>query len=363
MTGRRASRCSRKCVFRQRPTRRCPGSAAPSITRTNSSAASPTIRLRSSAIRSAVIRLSAPINRALLRTPFPLPAAAPGQLGFLASNLDTEYLGVYGQSTWNLSEQFLITGGARWQEESKEANIRQWVNDPAPSIISMLLSPAAVSAEGLEHDASEVTWSVTPQWRVTDNTMLFATAAHGFKSGGFNTGFGRLPIAAARVRGRGHHALRGGRKVRAAEPAACGSQRAYSTRSTTTTRTPPSSAGNSRSTTPSRRRLEGAELEGALMIGERLTADFAVSYADLVYEKNTHGQCYPGRASDSTTTPGACDLSGEHPVNAPEWKTHLGLQYEQPVELGRSLRACGLVMDGRVQHELLGRSAPEAGCV
>jgi iron complex outermembrane recepter protein len=80
--------------------------------------------------------------------------------------------------------------------------------------------------------------------------------------------------------------------------------------------------------------LEGAELEGALLIGERLNADFAVSYADLVYDKNTHGQCYPGRAPDSTTTAGACDLSGEHPVNAPEWKTHLGLQYDQPMSWG-----------------------------
>jgi len=80
--------------------------------------------------------------------------------------------------------------------------------------------------------------------------------------------------------------------------------------------------------------LKGAELEGALKISDRLTTDVAVSYADLVYEKNTHGQCYPGRASDSTTTPGACDLSGEHPVNAPKWKTHMGLQYDQPIGWG-----------------------------
>jgi iron complex outermembrane receptor protein len=80
--------------------------------------------------------------------------------------------------------------------------------------------------------------------------------------------------------------------------------------------------------------LEGAELEGAVLLGNRFSADFSVSYADLVYDKNTHGQCYPGRASDSTTTPTACDLSGEHPVNAPEWKTHFGIQYDQPVSWG-----------------------------
>ena len=278
------------------------------------------------------------INRVLLGPPgsplpFPVPAAAPGQLGFLASNLDTEYVGVYGQSIWNLSEQFLITGGVRWQEETKEANIRQWVNNPAPSIISLALSPAAISAEGLEHDASEVTWSVTPQWRVTDNAMLFATAAHGFKSGGFNTGFGRLPIAQREFQDEDIMHYEAGAKFDLLN----GRMRLAASLFNTVYDEYQDAAfvgGQFTVSNAERAKLEGAELEGALMIGERLNADFAVSYADLIYDKNTHGQCYPGRTPDSTTTPGACDLSGEHPVNAPEWKTHLGLQYDQPVSWG-----------------------------
>lgn len=275
----------------------------------------------------------AAVNQVLLRTPFPLPVAAPGQLGFLASNLDTEYVGVYGQSTWNLSDQFLITGGVRWQEESKEANIRQWVNNPAPSIVSLLLSPAAVSANGLERDTSEVTWSVTPQWRVTDNAMLFATAAHGFKSGGFNTGFGRLPIAEREFEDEDIMHYETGAKFELLD----GRMRLAASVFNTVYENYQDAAfvgGQFTVDNAEEAKLEGAEVEGELMLGERLTADFAVSYADLVYEKNTHGQCYPGRAANSTTTPGACDLSGEHPVNAPEWKTHLGLQYTQPVSWG-----------------------------
>ena len=41
-----------------------------------------------------------------------------------------------------------------------------------------------------------------------------------------------------------------------------------------------------------------------------------------------------GLVSNSRTTPGACDLSGEHPVNAPLTKTHLGLSYEKPTGWG-----------------------------
>src|SRR4030095_14003930 len=70
-----------------------------------------------------------------------------------------------------------------------------------------------------------------------------------------------------------------------------------------------------------RAELKGAELEGNVRLTEQLSADFALSYADFSYDRHTTGQCYPGRVSDSPTMPGACDLSGEHPVNAPEWKT------------------------------------------
>jgi iron complex outermembrane recepter protein len=275
----------------------------------------------------------AAVNQALLRTPIPLPVAAPGQLGFLASNLDTEYLGVYGQSTWNLSDRFNITGGVRWQEESKEADINQWVNNPAPSIISLLLSPAAVSANGLERDTDAVTWSVTPQWNVTDNAMLFATAAHGFKSGGFNVGFGRLPIAAREFEDEDIMHYEAGAKFELLDGrmrlALSGFNTVYDNYQDAAFVGGQFTVDNAEKAT-----LEGAELEGAVLLGERLNADFAVSYADLVYDKNTHGQCYPGRTPDSPTSPGACDLSGEHPVNAPEWKTHLGLQYDQPVSWG-----------------------------
>ena len=335
MTGRRASRCSRKCASLRRATRRCRWLAG-AFYYTNEFKRGDAQRSRYVPRR--YVQQSSGRQRrqsgSCSATPFPLPVAAPGQLGFLASNLDTEYLGVYGQSTWNLSDQFLITGGVRWQEESKEANIRQWVNNPAPSIISLLLVAGGGQRE-------------RPRARYQRSDLVgdAAVARHGQRDA-VRDRRARLQVGriqyrlrtpadrAARVRRRGHHALRGGRQVRAARrPHAARGERVQH-RLRRTTRTPLSSARSSRSATPSEAKLEGAELEGELLLGERLTADFAVSYADLVYDKNTHGQCYPGRAPNSTTTPGACDLSGEHPVNAPEWKTHLGLQYEQPVSWG-----------------------------
>ncbi len=131
------------------------------------------------------------LHQALFGLPVPLPFAAEGQVGTLDGAQDTHYVSVYGHTTWRPMRRFALSSELRWQREEKDAHVIQANNDPSPSMISLLLVPAAVSADGLERSAREPTWSLTPQWFATDTTMLFATFAHGFKSGGFNVGFGR----------------------------------------------------------------------------------------------------------------------------------------------------------------------------
>jgi len=163
--------------------------------------------------------------------------------------------------------------------------------------------------------------------------MFFATVSNGFKAGGFNTGFGSLPIDAREFQDEDIMHYEAGFKSTLSEgrmrlggsvfmtnyddyqdAAFIGSQ---------------FTVGNAEEV-----ELTGFELDGSLLIGDSLTADFAVSYADLEYKENTKGQCYPDRTPDSPTDPTACDLSGEKPVNAPEWKTHIGLQYDKAVSFG-----------------------------
>ena len=209
----------------------------------------------------------------------------------------------------------------------------QGTNDPAASIISVVLAPAAVSASGLHRDTRELTWSVTPQWFATDATMLFTTLAHGFKSGGFNIGFGRLPIADREFQDEDVEHLEIGVKSELADGrvrlAASAFQTDYNDYQDAAFIGTQFTVGNAEKV-----ELDGVEVEGAAVLTPALTLDFAVSYADLVYASNTHGACYPGLAPNSRSSPGACDLSGEHPVNAPQRKTHLGLSYERPMSWG-----------------------------
>ncbi len=46
--------------------------------------------------------------------------------------------------------------------------------------------------------------------------------------------------------------------------------------------------------------LKGAEAEGKVLLGENVTADFGISYADFTYDEYTAGLCYAGRTPDGS---------------------------------------------------------------
>ena len=275
----------------------------------------------------------AAINQAVLETPFPVPFATQGQLSYVDGRQDTDYYAIYGQVAWQLTDKMKITGGLRWQREEKDASVQQTVNDPSPSIISLLLSPTEISADNLDRSKDKVTWSISPQYFLTDDIMIYATASRGFKSGGFNTSWGAVEIDAREFQDEKVTNYEAGVKTTLLD----GNLRLNVDVFHTEYKEYQEAAfvganftvGNAEKAT-----TKGAELEGVLLLGEHFTTDFGVSYADLEYDEFTGGQCYPGRAPDSPTNPTACDLSGENPINAPKWKTHLGLTYETPVSWG-----------------------------
>ena len=273
------------------------------------------------------------INQALLEAPFPVPFATQGQEGSLDSQLDTDYFGIYGQATWSVLDNFSVTGGVRYQEEDKSGFFRQTVNDPSPSLITLLFSPTIIGSDNLRRSSDDVTWSVSPQWYISEEAMAYATIASGWKSGGFNNGFGGVAIPDREFDDEDimHYELGFktdllGNRMRVA---ASIFQTEYDNYQDAAFIGAQFTVGNAR-----RAELNGAELEASVLLGEIWAADVSISHADFVYKENTNGQCYPGRLPDSPTDPTACDLSGSHPVNAPEWKAHLGASFELPTDWG-----------------------------
>jgi outer membrane receptor protein involved in Fe transport len=78
---------------------------------------------------------------------------------------------------------------------------------------------------------------------------------------------------------------------------------------------------------------QGIELDGSVRPVTGLTIDYAITYLDAEYDEFTQGACYFGR-TPTNAAERTCDLSGETLPNAPDWRTNLGLQYEQPLAAG-----------------------------
>jgi outer membrane receptor protein involved in Fe transport len=276
---------------------------------------------------------AAPLPSILLASIFgvPTPFAAPGQNGIYNGKQDTEYLGIFGQATWNITEQFALTGGMRWQQEEKDASVRQEVTIPGRSLLSLNLLVEENSGD-LDRTTDEITWSITPQYFITDDITVYATAAHGFKSGGFNIGWGTTPLDQRQFKDEDIMHYEAGLKSTLLDGRMQLALSAFYTEYDNYQDA--AFIGQQFSVTNAQKvELKGAEVEVKVLLGESFTADFAISYADLTYDEYTDGVCYPGRPPTNPAT-GLCDLSGEHPINAPEWTTHLGLMYQTDVSWG-----------------------------
>jgi iron complex outermembrane receptor protein len=96
---------------------------------------------------------------------------------------DIESLSGYGQTTYKLTDTVNLTAGLRYTNDKKELNELALVANPRPGTrdgTSLFLVEDKI-------DPSRTTWRLGIDWHVTPDVMLFATAATGFKSGGYNT--------------------------------------------------------------------------------------------------------------------------------------------------------------------------------
>lgn len=266
----------------------------------------------------------------LFGTPFPVPFATSGQNGIYAASQDTDYFSIFGQATWNVTDKFAFTGSVRWQEEDKNASLKQDVTVPGLSLMSVVLVPSAIGGD-LDRTTHEATWSITPQYFFSDVLNVYATVAHSFKSGGFNVGWGQTPMGQRQFEDEDIMHYEVGLKSELLD----GRMRLalsvfyteYDNYQDAAFISQQFTVGNAQKT-----ELEGGEVEGTVLLGEHWASNFGFSYADLTYQENNNGLCYPGRVPDNPN--GTCNLDGEHPINAPEWVTYLGLAYQTDVSWG-----------------------------
>lgn len=129
-------------------------------------------------------------------TPGPTPnGTGSNQIGTVdLSSLDythkTDSYALFGNLAYDLTDNFTVTGGLRWTTEKKSIDLdlaqltRTTANGP--------LVPLGAAGSNGNRDESKRwdawTYDLTPEYRINDNLRVFFRYAHGFRSGGFNTG-------------------------------------------------------------------------------------------------------------------------------------------------------------------------------
>jgi iron complex outermembrane receptor protein len=97
--------------------------------------------------------------------------------------VDTDSIALYGEGTWDLTEQWSITAGLRWTDEEKTADVYNIGYTDATFTV-----PSGVVAADFTDSVSFSNFSpkISVDYRWDENTLFYGLMSRGFKSGGFN---------------------------------------------------------------------------------------------------------------------------------------------------------------------------------
>jgi len=103
--------------------------------------------------------------------------------------LDSENWSVFGQGEWDFADNFTFILGLRWSEDDKDMDFKTAFLSPAEGInVPSFDLNAAAAAAGTDQDEVDYSdWAGRLQldWRLNDDTLLYASFNRGIKGGNF----------------------------------------------------------------------------------------------------------------------------------------------------------------------------------
>ncbi|MCP4816757.1 MAG: TonB-dependent receptor, partial [Planctomycetaceae bacterium] len=103
----------------------------------------------------------------------------------------TETIAIFSQATWHIGDIWHLSGGLRWSDEEKESDLFSQTNSTSISNdligASFLDSVSTPIDAKLDRSSDNVDWMIRAAMDLGDDSMIYASAATGTKSGGFQT--------------------------------------------------------------------------------------------------------------------------------------------------------------------------------
>lgn len=295
---------------------------------------------------------------------------------------------MFGRVTWNVSDAWHLTFGARYTEETKKASKEIYIYEPStgnaltdPALGALylyafkvesttatslyvpdsngILQPVVVGGnqapfynsghdvEG-ERDESAFTPLVNVEYDISGDMMAYASFTSGFKAGGFDPRSNsvgnfssptpseeRNPLRFFEFEEEEATAAEIGLKTTLADGRGELNVALYRTDYENLQISQFDGAvgfnvGNAKET-----RVQGIELDGRWLLMDGLTASYGFSWLDFEYLDFKNGNCYAGQApntdSDGDGTPETCDYTGKRGVYTPEYTVNLSFDYFTPI--------------------------------
>ena len=255
----------------------------------------------------------------------PVPGVALITLTNVFTTQSTSYA-AFGQGTWNLNDRARISVGARVNREEVSTDhtvgfLPGTIPEAPPGTVSESVTDNAVS------------WRLIGEYDVTENAMIYASAARGYKGPGANT----LPsgpsspktIVDPEIPTNFELGLKSdwfNRRLRANATLFHTTFEDFQT-SITTGGVPIvfflDNAGELQT--------QGLELELNGQVSERLSLSAAMAYVDAEFTDYEGAACYPGQTEEQGCVGGSQDLSGGTMPNSPEWSFSISGRYDIPL--------------------------------
>jgi iron complex outermembrane receptor protein len=117
--------------------------------------------------------------------------AAPGDYLFGKGVWDNDTFAIFGQATWHIGERWHLTGGLRWTDEERKADLFSDNVSTAPAVvagraISYLSRLSTPVDDTFKRSDDNVDWLLKAAYDIGDDSMVYASASTGTKSGNFN---------------------------------------------------------------------------------------------------------------------------------------------------------------------------------
>lgn len=243
---------------------------------------------------------------------------------------DTRSAALFGQATFKVTDVFRLTGGLRYSKDKKDSYL---ISDVNPTATPAARAVFAINRLGdIARKEDKVTWSAGAQFDVAPDVMVYALAASGYKTGGFNarSAAAGVPVEfgpeTSTTYELGVKSVLFDRKV--VLNADIYSMKLKDFQDSVLN---PLTGSGFIVSNAGDRRVRGFEADATLRPIQPLTLKATLSYMDAEFTDYSAGQCNNLGSVPVGARPGTCNFTGLTPSQSPEWTYSLVAQWEAPL--------------------------------